>query len=167
MAEHGHSFDEMMYLIEKYPAAAKQLVMAAESEGRLVDATGLLNRNRQLVYGHIKMGRSELVAGTAGDRYRIDIGRTSDKTYNTDRLLRKINVEGEPMAATIQMLVGAGVIKLAWQWQKLEAFMRMNGLELDVSKQPVHDGDDKDVGVVWKDATPTYSNIQEEAPDGR
>ena len=157
------SVSERITLLSKYPSAVKELLLDAGD--RVPDVLGQVHANQGRIRELKKRFSSELADGEHGDEYRVVIGHSGDRTYNTSSLLRKFMMAFDLSALnTLLRLMKADVVLLSWQWKKLEHFAQVEGISLKVkTKAIITDGDPTfDIGVVWKDSTPTFIGVDQE-----
>lgn len=152
--------------ISAWPAQAKAAILAAESDKELVDLAGdLASVVAQL--GALKREvASEVPSDTSGERWRYFIpGMKAKRSYNTTSLLRKFMQHyGTDGFNTVGHLLLEGIVKIEWQWAKLDAFTKKNGIELvNTTAREVHDGDETfDVGAIWSPQYGKYEAITDD-----
>jgi len=89
-----------------------------------------------------------------GGSYRIKPSNSATRTYNTPRLVADLAVHGEHPLSTLLRLVQEDVVRVSWQWKKLQDAMQMVSKPMDVNTDLAMDvatvsQDDPHVGEKW------------------
>lgn len=84
-----------------------------------------------------------------GELWKLVETRKADRYYNESALLRDLTPEGGYVPETLMRLVAKGVVKLSWQWRKLQKEADEQNMTLAIAKHEVADGDEAHVGEVW------------------
>lgn len=91
-----------------------------------------------------------------GDNYKVEETRKATRSYNTAGILIAA-AHGRPLDETILELRDQDVVRLQWQWSKLNRYFADHRLELRVAKgfEIPDDGnlDGPHVGEVWETTT--------------
>ena len=147
--------------LAQFPILARDLLLEVTSDEAMVDVLGSI-RSAEIGLAEVrKMGASEITDGTRGDRFSFSQSPVSTKTYNMDSLLAKfILAWGVGPLDVLRRLVEMDVIRLSWQYKKLLAAARTAQVNLITSHNEVSDGDEHDIGRVWKDGYPSYKGIE-------
>ena len=156
------TLDEQLNALALFPIMARDLLLAQRSAGAIVDVLGSI-RSAEIGLADIrKMGASEIEDGTKGERFSFNQSPISKKTYNTHSLFIKFMDAWETTPFDmIRRLVDMDVIRLGWQYKKLIKAARDNKVNLITSNNEVLDGDEHDIGRVWKDGYPNYVGVEE------
>ena len=156
------TLDEQLNALALFPIMARDLLLAQTNDQAVVDVLGSI-RSAEVGLAEVrKMGASEITDGTRGDRFSFSQSPVSTKTYNMHSLLTKFMQawEAKPLEV-IRRLVEMDVIRLSWQYKKLLAAARTAQVNLITSHNEVSDGDEHDIGRVWKDGYPSYKGIEQ------
>ena len=76
--------------------------------------------------------------------------RKATRTYNDSALLHSFWVDD--LNSTLHSLMEHDVVRLSWQWSKLQAEANRRDVSLRIAKHEVADGDDEHVGELWATA---------------
>ena len=160
------TLDERLDFLEMYPTAVKKAI--ADAGDRLVDVVGVITTNTRQVAEQKKMAVSELVTGERGQRWSIEQGRKADRSYNTPGILAALLADYDGTLLELLLhLRTIDVVRLSWQWTKLDKFANDLGVELRKSRVQIEDDDDTYlVGEVWGDGSASFQPINEE-DDGK
>jgi len=151
--------DQMIDAIALYPQAVKLAI--THSEDRLVDVIGQVHSNQARIREMKKHAISEIGDGEQGKRWKAEVGGSYKRSYNTSSLLAKLQEGTTGLAATLQFLLQAGVIKITWNWTPLKKLIRERN-DIKIIKREVADGDPEyDIGEYWDPSNPTYKPIEE------
>lgn len=116
-------------------------------EEEVADYIGRLDKVIRTLQGHRKTIMDELPGPVTGSAYRIIEERYSERSYNTDRLLRAFSSVG----SSIWDLIEDDVVRVSWQWTKLRNLAIKKDIGLRIAGHEL-DGDDEadHVGEVWR-----------------
>ena len=155
------TFEAKLDALALFPTLAHDLLLEANNDEAVVDVLGSI-RSAEIGLADVrKMGASEIVNGTKGDRFSFNQSRVSTKTYNTDSLLMKFMAAWKMSPLdVIRQLIAHDVIRLSWQYEKLLVAARFAGVNLITSNSEVSDGDECDIGRIWKAGYPSYVGIE-------
>ena len=145
-----------------FPQVARNLLLAQTDDEGIVDVLGSIRSAEVGLADVRKMGASEIEDGTEGERFAFSQSPVSKKTYNTNSLLAKFTMAWEvsPLEV-IRRLVDMDVIRLSWQFTKLKKVARWSSVNLITSNNEILDGDEHDIGRVWKNGYPSYVAIEQ------
>jgi predicted secreted protein len=152
----------MTDIIQEWPTLAKQAILEATTDEELVDIAGDLNSTVNLLQSLKRSVASEIPSDTRGSRWRYFIpGMKAKRTYNDSSLLRKFMEHWDADGfATVNQLLFHGIVKVEWQYSKLDAFTKKHGIELvRTTAREVHDGDEYDIGEIWSPQYPRYEAV--------
>jgi hypothetical protein len=150
---------ERLDKIETIPALIKDAVMEAKTDPELVDVLGTIKAVERTYKPTVKAAIDETApaAGMAmrGELHHVETKRSASRSYNTPRLMTKLQAEG----FTLMDLIDLGVLSLKWNWQPLAAFAKKRGIKLVIVQKEVPElgKADGDVGEIWKDGYPRWS----------
>jgi hypothetical protein len=152
--------------IADWPRQAKALIIEADDDTDLVDIAGDLNSVIAQL-GVLKRDvASEVPSDTRGTRWRYFIpGMKAKRTYNMSSLFMKFMTHWDDKDTweTFKALINHGIIKVEWQYSKLDAYAKKNNINLKrTSNEEVYDGDDFDIGEIWHPQYPKYEPIIDE-----
>jgi hypothetical protein len=157
------NFEALLEQIAEFPTVVNTAIQIAPDD-RMVDVLGEVNSVATRIGGLKRLAASEVHDGDHGEQWQVEQKRRGKRSYNTPGLLHNI---GEQMdsASTLQllmMLIGAGVIRIQWQWSPLEKLMKQWNLDLRRARHEITDDDPEyDYGEYWEDANPRYIPIKE------
>lgn len=142
--------EEALDLIDKFPSATKEAIMAARGDSELADVLGTLNSVEQRVAEQRRLASVELPVGAEGERWRDERSGKNDYTFNLPQIMTAMQAAG----VTLLDLVEAGVFDLKLKITRLEGIASLHGIDLTYSKTPVSmmGKEDAMVGKVWEDA---------------
>ena len=145
-----------------FPQVARNLLLAQTNDEGIVDVLGTI-RSAEVGLAEVRrMGASEIEDDTKGERFSFNQSPVSKKTYNTNSLLAKFTMAWEvPPLEVIRRLVDMDVIRLSWQFTKLKEAARDARVDLITSNNEVSDGDEHDIGRVWKNGYPSYVGVEQ------
>lgn len=117
--------------------------------GEEADYLGRLDKVIRTLNGHKRAILDELPGPVSGTDYRIAESRYAERSYNTAGLLSRFAGAGRSVAD----LVRDDVVRLSWQWTKLNRAMADADIDLVVTRREIENTGDIDgplVGEVWK-----------------
>lgn len=147
--------------LRELPARVKELVLDAEGEGGLVDVAGELSQIEKEFASARRMAASELESGVQGKVWRIYVPSPKKRSYNTPALINKFSEAwGATIFDTLVALIKMDVVRLSWQWKKLDNAADQYDITLRIAKHEITDGDDADVGVIPDVGYPQYKPVE-------
>jgi hypothetical protein len=158
MALSDKTFEERLDELAHLPGIVNDLVLDASTEAQTVDALGTIRSVETGLAEVRKMGASEVVDGTRGERFAFEQGMTSTKTYNTQSLVAKfMRAWNLDPLQTFLRLIDMDVVRLSWQYTKLMKAVQANGISLTTTNNEIEEGDPNiDIGKLWKHGYPKY-----------
>jgi hypothetical protein len=151
--------------IAAWPAEAKAAILAAESDEELVDLAGDLASVVSQLGALKREVASEVHSDTSGTRWRYFIpGMKAKRTYNDSSLLNKLaKYLDMSLLNSILWAKNEGIIKIEWQYSKLDRWAKQNNIELiRTTAREVHDGDEYDIGEIWSPQYGKYEAVTDE-----
>ena len=160
------TIDEMLDMLERYPAAVKGTISVAGD--RLVDVIGVVHSNQAQIRDQKRLAMSELEPAV-GQRWSMEQGRQAKRTYNTPGILAAILAKWEgDLLSLLLHLQAIDVLRFGWQWSKLDQFAYSLALPLTKAPTEISDDDPKYlVGEVWGPASPKFEPVMDEEEDGQ
>ncbi len=153
------TLDTKLALLEQYPAAVKQAIIAAGDD--LVDVIGTVHSNQARIREIKRNAVSELEPGDTGSRWRMEQGNAAKRSYNDSALLMKLSDE-ESILKTLMFLIQTGVVKLSWSYTNLMKLVRSEGIDLSIAQHEIADGDDQfDIGEIWAMGSPSFKPVDD------
>lgn len=153
--------------LAQYPQQVKQAIMLAQGDGEMVDVLGTVNSVERHVGDQRRRAAAELEPGIEGDFWEFGQGRIAKRSYNTTSLLNKfIRARDESLLGVIIWLIDNDILRVSWQWKKLQAAVNRYDISLSIAKHEIQDGDVKhDIGEVWGWGSPKYESTALELED--
>lgn len=144
MAESAHG----KRIIALYQAVQQVERMPVPTE-EIPDTVGHLRNLEQRLADLRRRHLSELEGPAEGQSYRVVEERAAKRTYNDSAILAATGAAG----MGIPDLVRAGVVRLGWQWTKLQHLFQKADIQLRIEGHEIENTGDVDgphVGVVWE-----------------
>jgi hypothetical protein len=143
--------------LQAFPSYAKTLILRAEGD-ELIDILAEINSVEQQLGKLRRSHQAELVNNEGGDEWEVKTSRSATRSYNNPRLILKAAeaLKAKPLKA-MAMLVAADVLKLNWQWKKLQQFVAENDITIQIAQHEISEGDEADVGEVWTTSSVRYA----------
>jgi hypothetical protein len=155
-----YSWETLLDQLTGYPAVVKRAIMAADGDERLVDVLGIVTDGERLVREQKRMALSELEDHVDGKRYLMKRPGSWSRTYNFSSLLSKLmDATSLPLLDLLLLLRNQDVIRITFQWSKLQRFAAQHNVALVIDSGEVTEGDASDVGQVWKVGSPKFDLI--------
>lgn len=146
--------------IDTFPRDVKAALMETRSDADVIDVIGTVKSVERRYKPLIRSATAEHAPGqgssVVGELHRADTPRVTDRSYNTPRLMRKMQDNG----ITFMDLIEHGVIDVKWRWTDLERFARTRGIDLTIVGHEVTEmgaNEDGDIGVTDGKAYPRWS----------
>ena len=129
--------------IRQLEKAAKEATTVTVPEDDSADFCGHLNAASAKLARHKRTIMAEVDGTNTGKEYEIFQSRTTDRTYNFDRILQDvIKAEGCSAIGAIRELVSRGALKVEFGWTALEAYYTARHIPMVVQKgNPIDGGD--------------------------
>ena len=158
------STTERIVALNTVPGLVKQAILEAEGD-ELIDVLGTANSIQSQIGVIKRNAASEVSDGDHGDKWRFEQGRKANRSYNTNGMLATLRDElgFEELQHVLIFLLNRDVIRINWQWSKLQKLTKEFNLDLKVARNEVVDGDPEyDMGEWWSAASPSYEVIDAE-----
>ena len=141
---------EVLVWLDDMPKLVKEYLLGTPDEADAVDVLGSINSVITSL-GEIKRTfSSEIPDGIKGKRYRVRVGRRATRSYS-NRLLGTLGHD-EDTTTALWEAIGAGAVKLTWNWSKLQQLAARKDVDLSITGHEIlPDDGENDIGVVWKD----------------
>jgi len=158
-------FDDRLDEIAAFPQFVKATLLAADGDGEIVDALGTIN-STQTAIGNIKLGTAaEVETETEGKQWLYEQSRKGMRSFNNAgmfvTLMRELDFES--LTNLLLFLMERDIIRLTWQWTKLEKLLRIRNIDLRIAHHEVSEGDpDYDMGEYWKPGSSSYKRTTNE-----
>ena len=164
------SFDDRLEEIAAFPQFVKATFLAADSDEQLVDALGMVN-STQTAIGGIKLGAaSEIETETEGAMWRYEQGRKGMRSFNNAGMFATLmrELDFESLTNLLLFLMERDIIRLTWQWSKLEKLLRIRNIQLRIADHQISDGDpDFEMGEYWETGSTSYKRLEEDVGQAR
>ena len=116
-------------------------------DDELADVIADLKEAERVLADTRKMLQSEVTGPMQGRDYALVESRRATRSYNDSALLQSF-WQGD-LNETLHELMAADVVRLSWQWSKLERLADQCDVSLRIAKHEVSDGDEEHVGENW------------------
>ena len=157
-------FDDRLEEIAAFPRFVKATLIAADGDEQLVDALGAIN-STQTAIGGLKLGAaSEVESETEGSTWRYEQTRKGMRSFNNAGMFATLmrDLDFESLSNLLRFLMERDIIRLTWQWTKLEKLLRHQDIALRIAHEEVSEGDpDYDMGEYWKAGSAGYKRLEE------
>ena len=120
---------------------------ATPGDDELADVIADLKEAERVLADTRKMLQSEVTGPLEGRDYALVESRRATRSYNDSALLQSF-WQGD-LNETLHELMAADVVRLSWQWSKLERLADRRDVSLRIAKHEVSDGDEEHVGENW------------------
>jgi len=158
-------FDDRLDEIAAFPQFVKATLLAADGDSQLVDALGTIN-STQTAIGSIKLGTAaEIETETEGTQWRYEQSRKGMRSFNNGGMFATLmrELDFESLTNLLLFLMERDIIRLTWQWTKLEKLLRIRNIGLRIAQREVSEGDPEyDMGVYWKSGSSSYKRMEED-----
>ena len=158
-------FDDRLDEIAAFPQFVKATLLEADGDSQLVDALGTIN-SVQTSIGSIKLGTAaEVETETEGSYWRYEQSRKGMRSFNNAGMFVTLmrELEFESLTNLLLFLMERDIIRLTWQWTKLEKLLRIRNINLRTAQHEVSEGDpDYDMGEYWKSGSSSYKRMEED-----
>ncbi len=159
------SFDDRLEEIAAFPQFVKATLLKADGEGQLVDALGTINATQSAI-GSIKLNTAvEVEAETEGAKYRYEQSQKGMRSFNNGGMFLTLMValDYKSLVNLLKFLMERDIVRLSWQWTKLEKLLRIRNITLRVASHEISEGDpDFDMGEYWKPGSQGYKRLEED-----
>lgn len=157
-------FDDHLAEIAAFPRFVKAALLAASNDEELVDVLGAIN-STQTAIGGIKLGAaSEVEPDTSGTTWRYERSQKGMRSFNDDSMFAVLmrELDFKSLTNLLKFLMERDIIRLTWQWGKLEKLLRYRNISLRVADHEISKGDpDYDMGTYWKPGSSAYKRLEE------
>ena len=142
---------EVIGEIDAIPSLIRDALMATRSDEEEVDVIGAIKAAERKYKPIVSRATKEMDLDPGiprrGELHGVEVTRAAERSYNTPRLMAKLQGEGY----TLMDLIDQGVVKMSWRYTELNRFCERRGIELDIVGHEVPElGDaDGDIGEIW------------------
>lgn len=139
----------------------RETLLHADGDGETIDVLGEMRQIESGIADLRKGTQVEFESHQQGDRWRIVVPSPNKRSYNTPRLVQKFaEAMGGSAWNAFVWLYQNDVIRLSWQFTKLQRAAAKWNVTLTTAQQEIGDGDEADIGV-WKGkGYPSYERVE-------
>ena len=157
------SKEETIAWLNELPNKVRWAIIDAANEADRVDILGTLKSAESRVASERQLAMTEIEKGTKGEIFVVEQGRVGVRSFNSMSLLAKFaDRMGVSLLQAIGSLRDQGVLEIKWKWTPFKEAAREYGVEYSTIQREVTDGDEFDVGEIWKNGYPSFKAINKE-----